>query len=195
MVSGVLSLVNFEESCPGKDNVLNAYRHIKPGDVRVVLVGQDPYPRKSDACGISFQSLAALPRSADSIFSNLVAHGHMTSDQKNKLRVADFRGWLSQGVLMTNTSLTVAVGIPNSHREIWRGVTERILANVPPTSVALLLGSEAARLTLPCARRVIHTHPVIPSSEIFSTVDCFGQVNTELAGLGLAPIQWSANSI
>lgn len=191
-IAKILHGLDATTSCPAFSLVLEPFRWLAPEDVRVVLIGQDPYPRKLDACGVSFQSLAGLPRSARSILGNLALHGHVPPDDGRT--IADFRGWMRQGVLMTNTSLTVKVGEPNSHRAAWAGIARRILSAVPVVSVALQLGETAWAVQLPCIKTVRHVHPVIPSAEEFAKVDCFGQVDMELKKLGLAPINWASMS-
>ena len=181
--------------CPSPELILEAYRRIDPKDVCVVIVGWDPYPRLSDACGVAFQALSAMPHSARSIFDNLAKYGHVSPDHRAAMTEADLRGWIEQGVLLTNRSLTVIAGRPGSHAAAWTGVVERILSRVPKNTVALLLGAEAGLLSLPCERVVRHTHPVIPSDDEFQKVDCFGMVNAHLKELGHAPIDWSRHAI
>lgn len=190
-----LRKVNPTFVCPDVGDVLAAYRWMHPEEVSVVIVGQDPYPRRSDACGIAFQSMSKIPRSAASIFDNLLKWGHTTAERRAGLVRADLRGWLLQGVLMVNAIPTVNIGEPRSHEAIWGDITERMLQKLPHNTVALLLGDVAAKLgsSLPCERVVAHTHPVIPSAEVFQGVDCFGMVNDALRDLGRDPIDWSSN--
>lgn len=190
------ALLRVDEStaCPDFARVFEAFRRVRPRDVRVVIVGQDPYPRKSDACGVAFQSLVAVPRSARIIFDNLVKYGHITAEHAEGLRIADLRGWLAQGVLMTNLSLTVEVGSPNSHKAIWSGIVQRMLAAVPVDSVLLTLGSESARIEAPCHHRIAHVHPSI-DSELFGMVDCFRAVNNRLVDMGIPAIDWSHHEL
>jgi uracil-DNA glycosylase len=180
--------------CPPTKLVLEAYRWLKPDQVRVAIVGQDPYPQLPDACGVAFQALNRVPNSAASIFDNLLKYGHMTVAQRGAMQAADLRGWLGQSVLLVNVGLTVRDGAPGSHLMEWDGITERFLASLPKKSVALLLGEHAGRLALPCMHVIRHSHPVIPSVAEFQKFDCFGAVNATLRDLGLAPIVWARHA-
>lgn len=168
--------------------VFDMFRYLKPSDVRVVIIGQDPYPRRTDACGRAFWALSSTPHSARSIHANLLTFGHAAQDDIPPR--ATFAGWVRQGVLMINTSHTVVEETPDSHYAIWKGITERILSVLPRMSVALHLGNRAASVAVPCAYSVRHTHPVIPSDDIFSMMDCFGRVNDCLQSMRIAPIRW-----
>ncbi len=197
-IMNALARVDLATSCPGAAFILEAYRRLRPEDVRVVIVGQDPYPRHSDACGIAFQSLVAVPRSARMIIANLRKYGHITdtgsvADAETPTATRanfDLGRWIAQGVLLVNKSLTVRIGAPNSHNEIWAGITERLIAHVPAQSVILTLGSVSAGIAAPCIDRVAHGHPAI-DSVYFGDFDCFGAVNNSLRVRGLTPIDWT----
>lgn len=183
-----------DATCPASRSlVFEAFKRISPMGVRVIIIGQDPYPRVEDACGISFQSTGpVVPHSARSIRANLVKYGHASWGSMPP--TATLEGWIRQGVLMVNTSLTVSAGKPGSHRELWRGVVERILRAVPERSVTLCLGVDAATVHTPSRFAIHHSHPVLPSEEQFQTRDCFGEVNARLADLEMNPIDWSSMS-
>lgn len=170
-------------------NVFDMFRYLIPSKVRVVIIGQDPYPRKADACGRAFWALNNTPRSARSIFKNLKSYGHITDEDVPPR--ATFNGWVTQGVIMVNTTPTVHEGTPDSHYKIWENITAGILSALPHSSVALHLGTRAASVPVPCAYSVRHTHPVLPSEEEFQTDDCFGKVNDCLVRLGLGRIYWN----
>lgn len=177
-------------TCPEDPSlVLEVFRWLSPGEVRVICLGQDPYPRRRDARGLAFVA-PSKTHSGDSIFSNLQSFGYIAKEQIPE--VAEFRGYLPQGVLLINSSLTVAEGCPNSHREIWEGLVAEILSVVPSRSVALRLGEVAASVPLPCVVSIYSTHPVIPSAEEFQKIDCFGAVNARLEDLGMEKIDWAA---
>jgi len=185
------------DTCPSDiSRVFAAFKMMEPENVRVVIIGQDPYPRTSDACGISFMSERpdGVPRSANSIRANLIKYGHVTKPEFLP-PTADLRGWIEQGVLLVNTSFTVKAGEPNSQRELWANKVGEMIACIPKNSVALMLGETARAVNPPSAVRVLHTHPVLPSFEEFQTFDCFGQVNKQLVhALNLPPIDWACMS-
>jgi uracil DNA glycosylase len=177
--------------CPSKiKNVFRIFKVLRPADVVVAVIGQDPYPRKGDARGYAFHTRKNMPRSARSICENLVKYGHCTKNEIPK--TFGLGSWIDQGVLLVNTSLNVLEDSPNSHKHLWKGIVEKVLQKLPANSVSLHLGETAAEMKLPCTWRVDYTHPVIPSQEAFQTRDCFGDVNAMLAIIKSTPIKWNS---
>ena len=168
--------------------IMEPYKWMRPSEVKVVMLGQDPYPNSADACGIAFQSLSdTQPASSRSINSSLVHYGHIDAIMRG---TSDYRRWLRQGVLMSNYTLTVREGEPKSHGDIWRGFSAEILALVPRDSVALLLGGDAQNLggCLPCREVARHCHP---RAGQFANMDIFLEVNHRLGNLHLHAIDWT----
>ena len=110
---------------PAGANVLRAFS--QPFDaVRVLIVGQDPYPTPGHAVGLSFSvspTTRPVPRSLANIFREYTADlGHPTPS------TGDLTPWAEQGVLLLNRVLTVAPGDPGSHRDKgWEAVTEQAI--------------------------------------------------------------------
>ena len=133
---------------PAGPNVLRAFTFPFDG-VRVLIVGQDPYPRPGHAVGLSFSvapDVKPLPRSLANIFDEYTADlGHP------RPACGDLTPWAQQGVLLLNRVLTVRPGNPASHRgKGWEAVTEcaiRALAARPQPMVAILWGRDASTLT------------------------------------------------
>ena len=132
---------------PAGEHVLRAFTF--PFDqVRVLIVGQDPYPTPGHAVGLSF-SVAAdvrpLPRSLDNIFSEYAADLGYPSPS-----TGDLTPWAERGVLLLNRVLTVEPRKPGSHRgQGWEEVTEqaiRALAARQSPLVAILWGRDARNL-------------------------------------------------
>src|ERR1700745_3014141 len=132
---------------PAGQNVLRAFTF--PFErVRVLIVGQDPYPTPGHAVGLSF-SVAAdvrpLPRSLENIYAEYAKDlGYPASS------CGDLTPWAERGVLLLNRVLTVRPGNPASHRgKVWEAVTERairaLVAREQPLG-AVLWGREAAPL-------------------------------------------------
>jgi uracil-DNA glycosylase len=178
--------------CPSPDLLLEVLRWMVPSQVRVVILGQDPYPNLVDACGIAFQSFAPNPpQSALRINENLGHWGHIPPTELN---ISTYQTWLRQGVLLLNTSLTVEEGKAGSHTWLWedRKVTDELLNLVPKKSVALLLGGEAQKKGqhLPCQVKISFMHPVARTTPGFVSRDVFKEVNEGLVGMGYPPINW-----
>ena len=147
---------------PAGENVLRAFQ--RPfDDVRVLLVGQDPYPTPGHAVGLSFSvasDVRPLPRSLENIFREYSADLDLPPPS-----CGDLTPWADQGVLLLNRCLTVQQGKAGSHRSKgWEAVTEqaiRGLAERDKPLVALLWGRDARNLAPRLAGfpTVESTHP------------------------------------
>src|SRR6201996_6363423 len=147
---------------PAGENVLRAFK--QPfADVRVLIVGQDPYPTPGHAVGLSFSvapEVRRLPGSLVNIFREY-------SDDLGYPAPAtgDLTPWSERGVLLLNRVLTVAPGKPGSHRgKGWEEVTEqaiRALAARQEPMVAILWGRDARTLAplLDAVARIESAHP------------------------------------
>jgi uracil-DNA glycosylase len=132
---------------PAGDNVLRAFR--QPfADVRVLIVGQDPYPTPGHAVGLSFSvapDVRRLPASLANIFREYREDLGYPAPTRG-----DLSPWAERGVLLLNRVLTVAPGQPGSHRgRGWEEVTEqaiRALVARDTPLVAILWGRDARTL-------------------------------------------------
>ncbi|GCD97972.1 uracil-DNA glycosylase [Embleya hyalina] len=180
---------------PAGANVLRAF--MQPfADVRVLIVGQDPYPGAGHAVGLSFAvapEVWPLPPSLINIFTE------MNRDLDLPLPTnGDLTPWTTQGVLLLNRSLTTAPGRSNAHRgKGWEEVTEqaiRALGERGTPLVTILWGREArnARSLLgPGAAVVESTHPSPKSADFgFFGSRPFSRTNDLLVAQGAQPIDW-----
>ncbi len=180
---------------PAGANVLRAFT--RPlGDVRVLVVGQDPYPTPGHAVGLSFSvapNVRPLPRSLANIYAELntdlgiapAVHG-------------DLSAWFSQGVLLLNRVLTVRPGAPGSHRgKGWEQVTQQaiqaLVARGGPL-VAILWGRDAQNLQpmlgdVPVIASA-HPSPLSARSGFFGSRP-FSRTNAALEAQGASPIDWT----
>ena len=179
---------------PAGDQVLRAFK--QPfDDVRVLIVGQDPYPTPGNPVGLSFSvdpSVKRLPPSLLNIFREY-------SDDLGYPRPSngDLTPWTEQGVLLLNRVLTVEPGKPNSHQgKGWEQVTEqaiRALAKRDTPLVAILWGSPARKLgpMLGSFPRIesVHPSPMSAQNGFFGTRP-FSRANQFLESQGAAPVDW-----
>lgn len=181
---------------PAGENVLRAFQ--RPFDaVRVLVVGQDPYPTPGHAMGLSFSvapDVSPVPRSLANIFAEYAKDlGHPTPS------CGDLSPWSDQGVLMLNRVLTVAPGQPASHRgKGWEAVTEqaiRALVARDEPLVAILWGRDAATLKPTLVEAEVpyiesaHPSPLSASRGFFGSRP-FSRVNELLDELGAEPVDW-----
>jgi uracil-DNA glycosylase len=179
---------------PAGSNVLRAFS--RPfDDVRVLIVGQDPYPTPGHAVGLSFSvapEVHPLPRSLENIFREYADDLGLPSPTSG-----DLTPWADQGVLLLNRVLTVQPGAPASHRgKGWEAVTEcAISALVTRGSplVAVLWGRDAQSLRpmLGEASIIESTHPSpLSAARGFFGSRPFSRANAQLEQQGAPPVDW-----
>ena len=180
---------------PSGPNVLRAFTFPLEA-VRVLVVGQDPYPTPGHAVGLSFSvapEVRPLPRSLDNIFNEYASDLGLPKPSSG-----DLTPWSRRGVMLLNRVLTVRPGTPASHRgKGWEAVTEcaiRALAARAQPMVAILWGRDASTLKpmlgTDCA--VIespHPSPLSASRGFFGSRP-FSRANALLTELGAEPIDW-----
>lgn len=179
---------------PAGDLVLRAFSR-PMADVRVLVLGQDPYPTPGHAVGLSFsvdRDVRPLPKSLINIYAELrsdlgiepAPHGDLTS-------------WFEQGVLLLNRVLTTAPGRPGAHRgKGWEAVTTRAieaLAERGGPLVAILWGRDAQGAEpllggVPVIRSA-HPSPLSARSGFFGSRP-FSRTNDALTRQGASPIDW-----
>ncbi|WP_129668429.1 uracil-DNA glycosylase [Phytoactinopolyspora endophytica] len=179
---------------PAGEHILRAFT-TPFDDVRVLIVGQDPYPTPGHAVGLSFSvapDVRPLPPSLVNIFREYgtdLGYPAPTS--------GDLSRWAENGVLLLNRALTVAPRRPASHRgKGWEAVTEqaiRALAAREKPFVAILWGRDARNLAplLGDTPRVESAHPSPMSAHNgFFGSRPFSRANQLLSGLGVDPVDW-----
>lgn len=108
----------------GPARPFRAFELVAPDDVRLLIVGQDPYPTPGDAHGLAFSSLRGVPRSMLNVYKAFEEHLPGFSRPK----VANLEHWARQGVLLLNTALTVRLGEIGSHLDIgWQPWTQGVV--------------------------------------------------------------------
>ena len=177
---------------PASDAILRAFT-TPLADVRVLIVGQDPYPTPGDPVGLSFSVPPGhpLPRSLQNMATEL------RHDTGEELRSGDLTSWQAQGVMLLNRVLTVSPGAPASHRgKGWEQFTEaaiRALVARGGPLVAILWGRHAQSLApvLGDVPRIESAHPSpLSASRGFFGSRPFSRANALLESQGAGPIRW-----
>ncbi len=191
---------------PEADDVFAALRACPdPAAVKVVILGQDPYPTAGNAHGLAFSvrpSVTKLPPSLQNIFKELTADLVTAAPETGCLQA-----WADQGVLLLNDILTVTVGAPLSHAGIgWEALTARLLATVltkSPHVVIIAWGRNAQKkLDNPLIKPLLSRHTVLQAahpSPLSAHAGFFGsrpfsKTNAALQAHGQEPISWTASS-
>lgn len=183
---------------PPQKDVFNAFRFTELGNIKVVILGQDPYHGPNQAHGLSFSVLPGInpPPSLVNMYKELEAsipdftrpkHGYLES-------------WARQGVLLLNTVLTVEAGQAHSHAKLgWETFTDKVIALINQHCegvVFLLWGAHAQKKGRIIDRQRHHVlaapHPS-PLSAHRGFLGCghFLQTNQYLVDRGEQPIDWT----
>ena len=185
---------------PASHNILRAFT-IPFDSIKVLIVGQDPYPTPGHPVGLSFcvaPDVRPLPKSLVNIYRELVDDMHVPMPANG-----DLTPWTQRGVMLLNRCLTVGVGRPNSHQgKGWETITEAAIRALnarvdadgkPKPLVAILWGRNAQSLAplLTNATIIASPHPSpLSASRGFFGCRHFSKANDFLKAHGVAPIDW-----
>jgi uracil-DNA glycosylase len=195
-LSNVLSTKEF---LPAKEDIWAALA-TPLESVRVVILGQDPYPTPGHACGLSFSvqpDVRPLPRSLNNIYKELQTDMGHTPPSHGSLV-----SWSKQGVLLLNTVLTVEAHAAQSHAKIgWEEITDQLIRTIAARTknVVFVLWGKSAQvkkkviamyLDMNQHRVFESAHPSPLSAKKFFGTRPFSTVNTWLTEMGKDPIDW-----
>ena len=185
---------------PPKNLIFNAFSKTPWDKVKVVIIGQDPYPNPGDAMGLSFSvpKSQRIPGSLNNIYKCL------ERDKKLKFvkpKHGDLSTWAEQGVFLINATLTCECKKPNSHQKNsgWSKFTDFVIKQISiqkKNIVFLLWGNFAiAKSSLIDSNKHliiknIHPSPLAQSKGDFSKSEQFSQTNEYLEKKGIEPINW-----
>ena len=181
---------------PAGDAILRSFA-TPPRNIRVLIVGQDPYPTPGHPIGLSFAvapDVRPLPRSLQNIFRELVDDVGIPRPTSG-----DLTPWTRQGVMLLNRVLTVGAGEPGSHRgKGWEQFTETairgLVERIDEPLVAILWGRDAQSLEplLEDVPVIASAHPSPMSADRgFFGSRPFSRANALLDDLGGDPVDWS----
>lgn len=189
-----LYLSNNDDYFPSKDNIFNAFKLTPYENIKVVLIGQDPYHEENQAHGLAFSVLTSkLPKSLQNIFKEL------ESDLGIKRTNGNLTDWAIQGVFLINSTLTVKKHQANSHKDIgWNIFTDNVIKEIEKNNnpiVYILLGNFAQskkQLITNKNHFIIETsHPSFFScNKGFFGSKIFSKTNEILMNNNIKPIIW-----
>jgi uracil-DNA glycosylase len=182
---------------PDKHDIFNALHYTAYKDVKVVILGQDPYHGPGQAHGLAFsvKKGVPVPRSLINIFKELKSDLGIDPPGNGYLKP-----WAEQGVLLLNTVLTVRDGDAHSHKKLgWETFTDAVISAVDRkhTPVVFILWGRPAQekqklITNPIHKIIKSVHPSpLSASRGFFGSRPFSQANAFLEASGQAPIDWS----
>ena len=181
---------------PPKKDIFNAFKLTPFADVRVVILGQDPYHGPNQAHGLAFSVQPGVPPppSLQNIFLELKNDLSATPPKNGCLE-----SWAKQGVLLLNTTLTVEAGKPQSHANNgWQKFTDRVIdcLNEHPYGIVFLLwgapAQQKSRLINPFKHRILTAPHPSPLSAHRGFLGCkhFSKANELLQQMGRGQINW-----
>lgn len=189
---------------PASHNILRAFS-IPLNSIKVLIVGQDPYPTPGHPVGLSFctaPQVRPLPKSLINIYKELTTDLNIPTPESG-----DLTPWTRQGVMLLNRCLTVEAGKANSHQgKGWEIVTDAAIralnnrsdANGKPLPlVAILWGRNAQSLAPLLTNAVLITSPhpsPLSAMRGFFGSRPFSRANQALINMGASPIDWSLSS-
>jgi uracil-DNA glycosylase len=186
-----------ETVLPAPADLLRALVSVPLERVKVVILGQDPYPTPGDADGLAFSTAPGrrIPKSLANIFRELADDIGVARPASGSLAL-----WAEQGVLLLNSCLTVPAGRAGGHRgegweELTRGVLKAVASRAEPT-VFILWGADAQRQMagLDTGRHTLitgaHPSPLSAYRGFFGSRP-FGKANAALRSGGAEPVNWS----
>lgn len=187
------------EVLPGPELRFRALELTPPEAVRVVILGQDPYPTPGHATGLAFSvppDLKKLPRSLGNIFAE------MRDDIGCAPASGDLTHWAEQGVLLLNTALSVEPGEAGGHaRWGWTALVDEVLGRVAQRPCAFLLwGRHAQKIAAPHLRpdhlviETAHPSPLSARRGFFGSRP-FGRINEWLEARGDPRVDWCGPTV
>lgn len=180
---------------PPKQDIFNAFKYCDYDNIKIVILGMDPYIREGQAHGLSFSVNPGIkiPPSLQNIYKEL--HNDIDFNIPNH---GYLKSWAQQGILLLNTSLTVREGATGSHMKIWEPFTKNIIKilNDKTTPLVFLLWGNHARnkrylITNPIHCIIEGGHPSPMSCKLFFGGKYFSRTNTFLVQNDIKPIDWT----
>ena len=197
LVDGIESKLSKENCNPEREKIFKAFQ-INPESIKVVILGQDPYPNRDFADGLAF----SIPRSEEKIPASLRNILREYQDDLNlPPRVnGDLIAWVEEGVFLLNTILTCRSGESLSHTNIgWEEFTHQVLRSVVhPGTVGILWGKRAQSYSYLFDKGMViesaHPSPLSAYRGFFGSKP-FTRANTLLEGKGITKIDWSRQNV
>ncbi|GGB11723.1 uracil-DNA glycosylase [Macrococcus hajekii] len=184
-----------KEIYPARDNIYNAFKYTPFDQVKVVILGQDPYHGPDQAHGMAFsvKNGTKIPPSLRNMYKELV------DDVGCERHTGELTGWAEEGVLLLNTVMTVEKGQANSHKGIgWETFTNEIIQAVSDyrENVVFILWGKPAQSKIPLIDtakhhiiKSVHPSPLSAFRGFFGSKP-YSKTNDYLKAHHIEPINW-----
>lgn len=197
LVQKVKQAYQTQEVWPKGSHLFNAFNQCPFDQLKVVILGQDPYPTPGHAHGLCFSvqpTVRPLPKSLVNIFKEVESDIGATAPENGSLE-----RWAAQGVFLLNTVLTVKAHAPNSHKDLgWQTFTDAVIQKIAEEKtgvVFMLWGAQAQKKTdfIDSSRhhilQTVHPSPLSANRGFFGCKH-FSKTNALLASQNRSPIHW-----
>lgn len=189
------------EIYPVTENIFSAFQLCSLADLKIIIIGQDPYHQPKQAQGLAFSVNPGIPipPSLKNIFKEIKSD---LQKPNYEIKSGDLRYLAQQGILLLNTTLTVRQGKPNSHLQLWKGFTKKIIDYILEEKkdiILMLWGNNAKNLIAKKKSTILEKHHIFKSTHPsplsanrggWFGVKMFSRVNQKLKELGKEPINW-----
>lgn len=177
--------------------IFNAFNLTKFNDVKVVILGQDPYHGQNQAMGLSFSvpNGVRVPPSLKNIYKEIYTDLGIREPDSG-----DLTYWAKQGILLLNATLSVEANRPNSHSKFgWQRFSDAVIKIIDErlSGVVFLLWGNNAKAKEPLIKNnkvLTAAHPSPLARGAFFGCKHFSQTNEELIKQGKSPIDWDLNN-
>jgi uracil-DNA glycosylase len=197
-LSSIFNLIgDFKNVTPPINKIFEFARLTELSKIKVVILGQDVYPRAGDAHGLAFSCLTNIPASLRNIYKCLI-NNKSISDMPES---GDLSYWAEQGVLLLNCALTTVIGNSNAHAAYWSDYTNELISKIYNNNciVFMLWGNfakekrqyiESIKSNKIHILEWSHPSPLAQHRQPFIDCDHFGLANKILTTYKLEPIDW-----
>lgn len=191
---------------PPEDMIFNAFNHFNFEDLKVIIIGQDPYHQKGQAMGLSFSvpENIKIPPSLKNIIKEIKSNCTYVDQIDKEITNGDLTYLAKQGVLLLNKSLTVREYAPNSHKLFWKYFTDELLKYIVKNSkqkIFLLWGNEAKGIKKEFIKcnidfskhyflEAAHPSPLSANKGGWFSCNHFKKTNNILTSLNKSEINW-----
>ena len=190
--------IHEDDTFPAPEEIFNAFNYCKYDDLSIVILGQDPYPTRGHAHGLSFSVRTGIPipKSLNNIYKALENDSEV---EFTRPKHGCLESWARQGVLLLNSALTVKEGTAGAHLSNWMPFTDRVIQLISERKkniIFILWGgkAKAKKKLIDTSRHTIiefnHPSPMVRGNTFHTDCKNFSEANYYLKTYGKSEINW-----
>ena len=156
---------------PNIESIFEFARLTPLSEIKIVILGQDPYPKAGEAHGLAFSCLRGIPASLRNIYKCLLKYKLLDKMPTS----GDLTPWAKKGILLLNCSLTTKIGESNSHKVLWEPYTDELIKRLDNNNIIFLLWGLQANKKAPLIKKakiLSWSHPSPLAQSIKSFIEC-----------------------